>query len=58
MIDFVLDALGSRLFVTVETQENLEGVFSSISEEIRFFERKFSRFLPDNWLAELNRNGG
>lgn len=52
------EVLGTKLSVQVETRADLGAVFARILRTARAFEKKYSRFVPDNWLARLNAAGG
>ena len=58
MQTFELDTLGTQLKIRIDTPCACEGVFLEIRELLLAFDRKYSRFIPGNWLDELNRNGG
>lgn len=55
---FQLDTLGTKLRIQVDTPHSCEGVFSEIRAMLLEFDKKYSRFIPGNWLDTLNRSGG
>lgn len=55
---FSAEVLGTKLSVQVDTRAPLGAVFARVLKTARAFERKYSRFAPDNWLARLNAAGG
>ncbi len=57
MQKFQKKSIGSMLFLEIQGSENYEKLFSEISEFLDFFEAKFSRFLKNNWLYNLNKTG-
>ena len=52
------EVLGTKLSVQADTRAPLGAVFARILRTARAFERKYSRFVPGNWLARLNAAGG
>ena len=56
MSNFDLDVIGTHLSIRVESSSlwNIDEDFSLIRERLIAFESRFSRFLAENWLYELN----
>jgi thiamine biosynthesis lipoprotein ApbE len=55
---FELDTLGTKLRITIDAPHSCEEVFSEIRDMLLEFDKKYSRFIPGNWLDTLNRSGG
>lgn len=55
---FELDTLGTRLQIRIDSLHPCEGVFSEVKSMLLAFDHTFSRFIPGNWLDELNKNRG
>lgn len=55
---FELDTLGTKLRITIDSPHSCEEVFSEIRVMLLEFDKKYSRFIPGNWLDTLNRSGG
>lgn len=54
MHEFHLDTIGTHLRICIDTSSPIGEDFSLIQKRLRVFEQTFSRFIPDNWLADLN----
>jgi thiamine biosynthesis lipoprotein ApbE len=48
------DIIGTHLEVTIDTDDNISELMKEIQFRLSFFERKYSRFVPENWLHTLN----
>lgn len=51
-----LDVIGTHLDIRLYSDDDASEVFSRIVERLTDFEKKYSRFLEDNWLARLNKD--
>ena len=51
-----LDIIGTHLHIQIDTSSSCDEDFSHIRSYLTDFESRFSRFLDDNWLADLNKN--
>ena len=56
MQKFSYNSIGTTLSIHIESSKNLSHLFDEIVIFLDFFEKKFSRFIPDNWLFHLNKN--
>lgn len=56
MQKFQKNYLGTTLFIQIQGKGNYDKIFSEISDFLDFFEAKFSRFIKNNWLFDLNKN--
>lgn len=54
MQKYDFNIIGTHLQVLIDTDMDCSEVFHSIESRLSDFEQKFSRFLEDNWLADLN----
>jgi thiamine biosynthesis lipoprotein ApbE len=55
MKEYSFEIIGTHLHVGIDTSENCEELFRIIELRLQNFEKKFSRFIPGNWLDTLNR---
>lgn len=56
MQKFTKNSIGTTLEITFRTENNLSRLFGEIDIFLTEFEQKFSRFIPNNWLFDLNKN--
>lgn len=56
MQKFTKNSIGTTLEITFRTENNLSELFAGIDIFLTEFEQKFSRFIPNNWLFDLNKN--
>lgn len=56
MHTFDLDCIGTHLHIRIDvsSSDSLDEDFSHIRERLIAFENRFSRFIPGNWLHDLN----
>ncbi len=54
MHEFHLDTIGTHLRILIDTSSPIGEDFSHIEARLSDFEKKFSRFIEGNWLANLN----
>jgi len=56
MYCFDLDIIGTHLSIRLESSSptSVDEDFSLIEKRLKDFEQKFSRFIPGNWLHNLN----
>lgn len=56
MHTFDLDCIGTHLHIRIDvsSSDTLDEDFSHIRERLIAFENRFSRFIPGNWLHDLN----
>ena len=53
---YSLDIIGTHLDIRIDTDGDISDVSKKIQKRLMDFELRFSRFIPDNWLHELNKN--
>lgn len=56
MQKFSQKSIGTTLFILIREEDNLSHIFHEIDIFLKNFEQKFSRFIPHNWLFDLNKN--
>ena len=56
MQQFDFDIIGTHLDLRIDTSEDCSIIFSQIETRLHDFEVKYSRFIEENWLADLNKN--
>lgn len=49
-------ALGTEIIITASLEPDKQNILEEAEKEIRIFEKRFSRFLADNELSELNNS--
>lgn len=57
MQKFAKNSIWTKLEIIIREEKNLSHLFSEIDIFLNNFEQKFSRFIPNNWLFELNSRG-
>ena len=55
---FSLEVLGTKLSITSDEVSLPEVLFREVERQCRDFEARYSRFIPDNFLDTLNKQGG
>lgn len=45
MQKYTFEVIGTHLFLSLDTEQDVESLFTSISLRLKAFEKKFSRFL-------------
>lgn len=55
MQELSLEVIGTHLRLEIDTDISCEELFRVIEMRLSAFEKKFSRFIPDNWLDTMNR---
>jgi thiamine biosynthesis lipoprotein ApbE len=55
---FTLQTLGTVLSLRISDSSSHEEEFSRITELCQSFDRRYSRFIPGNYLDTLNAHGG
>ena len=54
MQEYHLDIIGTHIRILVDISSPIGEDFSHISSRLQEFEKKYSRFLENNWLSGLN----
>ena len=54
MQSFALQIIGTHLRIQLDTDSSCDLLFDSLKVRLSDFEQKYSRFIPGNWLDELN----
>lgn len=55
MQKIILETIGTHLEILLDTEVSIEKIEQEISQRLWDFEKKFSRFIENNWLHTLNR---
>jgi exonuclease V gamma subunit len=50
------DTIGTHITIHIDTLYDCDTLFSDIRKRLSSFEEKYSRFIVDNWLDQLNRD--
>ena len=56
MQKYEFNIIGTHLDILIDTHVDCGDLFQSIESRLQDFEKKYSRFLEDNWLHQLNRS--
>ena len=56
MYTYSLDIIGTHLDIRIDTDGDISDVSKKIQKCLTDFELRFSRFIPGNWLHDLNKN--
>jgi FAD:protein FMN transferase len=55
MQEFHLETIGTHLRICIDTSSPCGEDFSQIAKRLADFEKKYSRFIENNWLMDLNK---
>jgi hypothetical protein len=56
MQKYDFEIIGTHLFLSLDTPEDMESIFASIQTRCDRFEKRFSRFITGNWLYDMNHD--